>query len=380
MNIAMISILNIITLSSRKNNRTVCLIALSGLQPNKEKISSIIFIFTFSWVDLEEEHAAAIMDAFHTTTKTLHLLYTLLNHLKNDLYTIFMENILAWGYIVTLFLSILVISVAMGQSLYVSRKLSIKMRKAQYFSISKFDIDNFKNFQTNIGAIISLVAIDTHKVSEVYTYIHNLFITVPLNFMFAYILIYNIIGWNAIIGFCGILLSILLNSYLSSSYHKIQKKLISITDNRINSINEIFQNIQQFSELLSSLLDSKISIDKINTFLKEEEIQKYSKLFNYLPLPDNPIIGFRDATFTWASEKDVINNAESYLNSFCIYDLNINFPLGKLIVIGPIGSGKTSLLMALLDEMTYLIPDLQTSHTESVAYCAQQLWLLTGTM
>ncbi|KAG5439746.1 hypothetical protein PCANB_000028 [Pneumocystis canis] len=306
MNIAMISILNIITLSSRKNNRTVCLIALSGLQPNKEKISSIIFIFTFSWVDLEEEHAAAIMDAFHTTTKTLHLLYTLLNHLKNDLYTIFMENI-SWGYIVTLFLSILVISVAMGQSLYVSRKLSIKMRKAQYFSISKFDIDNFKNFQTNIGAIISLVAIDTHKVSE----------------------------------------------------------------------------------LLSSLLDSKISIDKINTFLKEEEIQKYSKLFNYLPLPDNPIIGFRDATFTWASEKDVINNAESYLNSFCIYDLNINFPLGKLIVIGPIGSGKTSLLMALLDEMTCLksreffpdlIPDLQTSHTESVAYCAQQLWLLTGTI
>ena len=60
---------------------------------------------------------------------------------------------------------------------------------------------------------------------------------------------------------------------------------------------------------------------------------------------------------------------------------------------GPTGCGKTSLLMALLGEMTLIKgkvflpggysredvrPDPETGLTESVAYCAQQAWLVNA--
>jgi ABC-type cobalamin/Fe3+-siderophores transport system ATPase subunit len=79
-----------------------------------------------------------------------------------------------------------------------------------------------------------------------------------------------------------------------------------------------------------------------------------------------------------------------------VRDLNIEFPVGELSVIsGPTGSGKTSLLMALLGEMTPLkgdayLPGARNKEDseilpgseliDSVAYCAQSAWLLNDTI
>lgn len=76
--------------------------------------------------------------------------------------------------------------------------------------------------------------------------------------------------------------------------------------------------------------------------------------------------------------------------------MNVEFVPGKLnIIAGPTGSGKTSMLMALLGEMTSLKgrvflpgshsredlrPDPVTGLTQSVAYCAQQAWLVNDTI
>ncbi|KAJ2825755.1 Transporter of the ATP-binding cassette (ABC), partial [Coemansia erecta] len=85
---------------------------------------------------------------------------------------------------------------------------------------------------------------------------------------------------------------------------------------------------------------------------------------------------------------------------FELRDITANFPVGKLSVIaGPTGSGKTSLLMALLGEMRLvagqvMIPGaVYDAHAifdenaqgafavhESVAYVAQQAWLLNDTI
>ncbi|KAJ1931933.1 hypothetical protein EC988_009624, partial [Linderina pennispora] len=82
---------------------------------------------------------------------------------------------------------------------------------------------------------------------------------------------------------------------------------------------------------------------------------------------------------------------------FELRDITINFPVGKLsIIAGPTGCGKTSLLMALLGEMRLtggklLVPgsvyrpvlapsDDPFAVQESVAYVAQQAWLLNDTI
>ncbi|KAJ1946355.1 hypothetical protein FBU59_002048, partial [Linderina macrospora] len=90
-------------------------------------------------------------------------------------------------------------------------------------------------------------------------------------------------------------------------------------------------------------------------------------------------------------------SSESSHTGFELRDITVNFPVGKLsIVAGPTGCGKTSLLMALLGEMRLtngklLVPGsayrpaLAPSADpfaiqESVAYVAQQAWLLNDTI
>lgn len=144
--------------------------------------------------------------------------------------------------------------------------------------------------------------------------------------------------------------------------------------------------IEQLADMTSFLIQSKVSLDRVGEFLNEEETTKYDQL-GQEPGPNSPYIGFEDATFSWNASSDV---------DFKLKNLNIDFKAGKLnIIIGPTGSGKTSLLLALLGEMNLsngkvflpgiiprdeLVIDPQTGLTESVAYCSQSAWLLNDTV
>ncbi|CRK36329.1 hypothetical protein BN1708_019984, partial [Verticillium longisporum] len=83
----------------------------------------------------------------------------------------------------------------------------------------------------------------------------------------------------------------------------------------------------------------------------EEETEKYEQLgVDNLDENGKETIGFRDATFIWGG-KDTI--AKDGSMAFRLLDLNVDFKIGHLnIIAGPTGSGKTSMLMALLGEMT----------------------------
>ncbi|PWW78180.1 P-loop containing nucleoside triphosphate hydrolase protein [Tuber magnatum] len=153
--------------------------------------------------------------------------------------------------------------------------------------------------------------------------------------------------------------------------------------------------LDQLADMVTNVLQTKVSIDRVEEYLSEEETEKYHQLKQ----PDEadlnaPLIGFRDAAFSWGNKKQIKNKGMG--SAFQLQDLNIEFAPGYLNVIaGPTGSGKTSLLMALLGEMTHikgsvylpgthsredLIPDPVTGLTESVAYCAQQAWLVNDSI
>ncbi|ANB15699.1 bile acid-transporting ATPase YBT1 [Sugiyamaella lignohabitans] len=162
--------------------------------------------------------------------------------------------------------------------------------------------------------------------------------------------------------------------------------------------------LDQLAEMLSNVIQSKVSVDRIEQFLNEDETHKYEQLNNDLPRgPNSPYIGFEKANFSWVSSvnsNDSSNIDSSEVmpkrNDFKLRDIDIKFAVGELnVIIGPTGSGKTSLLMALLGEMdldsgrVYLPsahsreevrPDSQTGLTETVAYCSQQAWLLNDTL
>ncbi|KAK9456564.1 P-loop containing nucleoside triphosphate hydrolase protein [Dipodascopsis uninucleata] len=146
--------------------------------------------------------------------------------------------------------------------------------------------------------------------------------------------------------------------------------------------------LDQLAEIFTNILQSKTSIDRIQEFLNESETDKYEQLSNARRSPTSPSIGFENATFTWGPSEG---------HEFRIENVSIDFKVGALnLIVGPTGAGKTSLLMALLGEMKLVkgnvfLPgvgafgqraeiDRETGLSESIAYCAQNAWLLNDTV
>lgn len=146
--------------------------------------------------------------------------------------------------------------------------------------------------------------------------------------------------------------------------------------------------LDQLADMVAHVQESKVSVDRVEEYLNEPETDKYNQLqADAIDAQGEPLIGFDNATFSWG-------NIES--DDFKMIDLNVHFKVGQVnVIIGPTGSGKTSLLMALLGEMSLvdgnvylpggkcredLKADPETGLTESVAYCAQQAWLVNGTI
>lgn len=181
-------------------------------------------------------------------------------------------------------------------------------------------------------------------------------------------------------------------------YTKVEGKELNapIAFTSLSLFNVLRVPLDQLTDMITNVLQTKVSVDRVEEFLKEEETEKYAQLKT---LPEDefrncPLIGFRDASFTWGSRAR--SEGENSLAAFKLTNLSIEFVPGRLNVIaGPTGSGKTSLLMALLGEMTHLegrvflpgshsredlYPNIVTGLTESVAYCAQQPWLVNDTI
>ncbi|KAF6803445.1 ATP-dependent bile acid permease [Colletotrichum musicola] len=150
--------------------------------------------------------------------------------------------------------------------------------------------------------------------------------------------------------------------------------------------------LDQMGDMFAHVQETKVSLDRVEEFLMEEETEKYDQLGeDNVDENGNKVIGFRNANFIWGG-KDTV--AEDGSIAFRLMDMDIDFKIGKLnIIAGPTGSGKTSMLMALLGEMTLVDgkvycpggrsredvrPDPETGLADTVAYVAQAAWLVNA--
>ncbi|GAA6043182.1 hypothetical protein JCM8097_008715 [Rhodosporidiobolus ruineniae] len=147
--------------------------------------------------------------------------------------------------------------------------------------------------------------------------------------------------------------------------------------------------LEGFTDMFVSVLQALVSLGRIDEYLHEEETHKYTILQESAPASGLKI-GFINATFTWAGEDEARNNP----SVFRVENLNLRFPEGKLsIILGPVGSGKTTVLLSLLGETNKLAgsaflpsPVIRNADadptllTETTAYASQSPWLLSATI
>ncbi|TFK30740.1 ATP-binding cassette transporter [Coprinopsis marcescibilis] len=141
---------------------------------------------------------------------------------------------------------------------------------------------------------------------------------------------------------------------------------------------------------ISQTITGKVSLDRVDDFLKNTELldsfseNKQPSIVPPILAEQSASIGFHDASFTWSSDADGALTPSKRKFVLKIED-DLFFPLGKLsLVVGPTGSGKTSLLMALLGEMHYipLAPDswFNLPRAGGIAYAAQESWVQNETI
>uniref|UniRef100_A0A452UFS7 Multidrug resistance-associated protein 1-like n=1 Tax=Ursus maritimus TaxID=29073 RepID=A0A452UFS7_URSMA len=104
--------------------------------------------------------------------------------------------------------------------------------------------------------------------------------------------------------------------------------------------------------VISAVVQTRISLDRLEDFLNTEELHPQNIETNYV---GDHAIGFTNASFSWDKT-------------------GIPIPEGALVaVVGQVGSGKSSVLSAILGEMEKLTGVVQRKG--SVAYVAQQAWI-----
>ncbi|XP_074587470.1 ABC transporter C family member 8-like isoform X2 [Curcuma longa] len=126
--------------------------------------------------------------------------------------------------------------------------------------------------------------------------------------------------------------------------------------------------MRMLPEVLSMMIQAKVSLDRINTFLLEDEIKEEDVMKNQAQ--DSSLgIQVRNGSFRWEPDESVPT----------LKNLNLSINRGeKIAVCGPVGSGKSSLLYAILGEIPKLSGSVEVFG--SIAYVSQTSWIQSGTI
>ncbi|PRQ51285.1 putative xenobiotic-transporting ATPase [Rosa chinensis] len=126
--------------------------------------------------------------------------------------------------------------------------------------------------------------------------------------------------------------------------------------------------VRVIPEALSVMIQVKVSFDRLNDFLIDEEIMD-NEIRELTSQNSDDILKVEKGMFSWNPESRIPN----------LTDVNLEVEWGqKVAVCGSVGAGKSSLLLAILGEIPKISGNVDVFGT--IAYVSQTSWIQSGTV
>ncbi|KAH9059060.1 hypothetical protein EDB87DRAFT_1675205 [Lactarius vividus] len=306
------------------------------------------------------------------------------------------------------------------------------------FGSGRVDGDGQGDSSNLVGKMNNLASTDLENLVDGRDFL-LLILYFPLQMVMSVWFLYNILGWSAFVGMAVMVALFPIPGTIAGKIQKVQKETVKRTDARVQAAAETmgilrmvklfgwepkiaarlaekreqelrYIKLRQILNLINgnikllhtifwtipTFIQARVSLDRLNDFLRDtellDEFVETDKGSEWVMLTDashfdQDVIGFKNASFTWSRSND---NADGTLTpSRRRFTLRVQ---GELVfkrgcfnlIIGPTGSGKTSLLMALLGEMHFvpMSPDswYHLPREGGVSYAAQESWVQNETI
>ena len=115
-----------------------------------------------------------------------------------------------------------------------------------------------------------------------------------------------------------------------------------------------------------------VSVKRLDKFLNSTELSGYVTR----TLDPKNVVKIENASFTWDTVEEVQKGSKPTLEK-----INLNVTKGKFVaIVGNVGSGKSSLLNAMLGEMEKCCGSVNISGDAQIAYVPQQAWIQNATL
>ncbi|MGH0160584.1 UNVERIFIED_CONTAM: hypothetical protein FKN15_054663 [Acipenser sinensis] len=314
-----------------------------------------------------------------------------------------------------------------------------------YNKILRLSTSNMSMGEMTLGQINNLVAIETNQLMWFLFLCPNLW-AMPVQIIMGVILLHYLLGFSALIGACVIVLLAPIQYFIATKLADAQKSTLDYSTDRLKKTNEILKGIKllklyawenifcssveetRVKELtslktfalytsLSIFMNAAIPIAAVlatfvthaytsNTELSPAVAFASLALFHILVTPLfllSTVVRFAVKAIvsvqklgefllsdeigddSWRNGETSVNNGffSWGSNMATLSDINMRIPTGQLtMIVGQVGCGKSSLLLAMLGEMQAIGGKVHWSNKNrnSVAYAAQKSWLLNATV
>ncbi|XP_059752063.1 ATP-binding cassette sub-family C member 6 isoform X3 [Balaenoptera ricei] len=250
-----------------------------------------------------------------------------------------------------------------------------------------------------VGDVVNLVSVDVQRLTESITYLNGLWL--PLIWIvICFLYLWQLLGPSALTAIAVFLSLLPLNFFITKKRNHHQEEQMRQKDSRARLTSCILRNVALVVFAIHTLVAEENAMDAEKAFVTLTVLNILNKAQAFLPFSIHSVVQARVsfdrlAAFLCLEEIDPeamdsrscrCATGEDYIRiqegTFawslesppCLHRINLTVPQGCLLaVVGPVGAGKSSLLSALLGELSKV--EGSVSIKGPVAYVPQEAWV-----